>query len=1479
MYKNKETQILQKGLVLDTAKSNQPKDSYSYALNAVNETKEGEVGYLSNEPGNSLCSSFVINGTTYHPIGHVNLLDNEVLLFLATESGLNSCIAIYKGSCIDLQVVVEVSCLNFSIYHQIKATYRVRKGCNRTIYFCDYFNPDRVIDIDEILNNPTSNRYIDNNGNFDCTLTKISPDFNVPYIQYDQTNDAGGNLRLGTYEFALALGDEDLNFTAWQGLTNPIPIVSGSLSGDYNKIEGGDPTLTPTINTGKSINLTFKNLDSRYNFVKLAVIETIGGVTTAYSVDTFGIAGIDFSYTYSGLDYNSATTIPLTEIAVNTIVYDTSYTIEQQDNRLIRGNIKEKNTDYTAFQRAANSITSRYVTKPIKYKTDQSVQSGNYYFDNRSYMRDEIYALGIKGVWMDGSETPIFHISGRALDIDWNSNPLPTNYDPDVAANRHNRKYPLTGWDSTVYPIANSDIIYSNTASSTQVSIEDVRHLSLSIGDNVERWKVFNTATRTELNTLQDQYYSKGQLAYFESSYTYPSTLDCNGTRIYPLGNIRHHKMPDTTLEQHHVNDGTDDYILSLGLEFNLVSFNALLQASLGSTYSNLQGFKIVRAKRDKGNKTIIDKGIAFNNIEAYLDISPTTQVPLSWQTNVFNRSGNVDRSAHNIALLPDGTGFNTNDNTFPQVKAFGVNEGDVTNPNIRFSYSDMTIHSPKNKFNPTQLNGQYIKMEKELWGNYECYGDTTSWRFNQSTPSDNSRASWMCNYRNYSPLVGYKGTPATNFTNRLLQYKYNIGVAQNLGTIPRKTINKFSLEGYSVFTQDHFPSLHSDSLIYGGSPADYLKAQDGIPGPDEIATGYYVSVKDYKSGIYNQLHNIIYQDISNILIPTTTTNIVEFSGDIFISMLAFRKTFLDEKYYESGPDEHNVTVWQNLVTYFVESEINCKLRHRLTTDETNFANTYYPFHGEGLVEKEDMIFGNDQQASGGTDLQSVIDLFIDGKMVVGPFNYNKDYSKEISEKPSFPLPIGFDYCSQCINKFPHRLVYSVKSYQEDQTDNYLKFLANNYRDLQGNTGEITDLFRKQDELYIRTKYSLWALQTKPQEMKTNTGNVYISTGEFFEVPPKELVSNKTGYAGGQTRWDLVVNEYGATFVDQSLGMIFNFNEQLGEISDSGIRHWLEQNLASELLNFDSSFPYFDNPASNIGIGLVGCYDPVKRRYILTKKDYKPIFPLTTTFNSNLNRWEIVITPILTIIVTDPYNAPTYFENKSWTLSYSFETKTWVSYHSYTPNYTFYNRDTFFTSIYDSSNTWVHGEGEFQSFYGTVFPHIFEYIVNENPIQTKTYDNTKYIGNVTLFDNTIEDYVEIEDKTFNKALFYNDSQTTGILDVIVKNNIDPFSSIIYDPATIEVENVESTWNFNGMRDMTKQTNPKQPLFVKNWTSIQGQYPIDKIPNINVISYLKSQFEIERMRDNYMATRLFFTDPQNHKIITKYITTSTKVSLR
>jgi len=671
-----------KGINNDISPETQPEGTYRWALNAVIESEQGNLGFLSNEEGNYICGSI---DPEWAIIGHVYIGEDEAIIFQAPkDTSLSSPrygwgrISRIKSDCTVVNVIT-AACLNFKISHQIQATYRIRKGCEISIYYTDDYNRVGYINIDAledylaegqeqyIADNPDTymNDAYDGSGDpiWDCDKMSLFPDFSLPCIEFVRI-DEGGTLVSGVYQFAIQYLDQDLNETRWTSITQPIPIYKDALSNSLS-IKGDHPSqINPDgtvdfIQTTKSIVLNFTNLDESYSYIRVAVVAStfgIGASQGATIVDTIPFTGTSTQYNFTEIPEATSTVVPLDQITIPRQTFQKAKTITQLENRLILGNVEDTQIDHIELTKAALDIQVTYVTRELGTDNPnvESVQSGRYYFDYRSYMRDEIYAFGIVWVFKDGSESPVYHIPGRKKDKKADGTdmipsagedpnvPHATGYDATAQA-QHNRELPSglnpdgdPSWDSTGIIRANN----MNTDHYEPANPTDT---------HVERWEVYNTAIREQIITEsnptnvpnnEERKFTKGQLAYYECrDDEYPDVRDCNGVPIFPytgtgtdvdpyvMDKVRHHKMPDTTLEPHfygnvrigtsrigYMGDNPHDwnnsydrsYIVTLGIEVNNVNIPE-------SIADKIQGYRIVKALATSSDKTVIDKGIMYN--------------------------------------------------------------------------------------------------------------------------------------------------------------------------------------------------------------------------------------------------------------------------------------------------------------------------------------------------------------------------------------------------------------------------------------------------------------------------------------------------------------------------------------------------------------------------------------------------------------------------------------------------------------------------------------------------------------------------------------------------------------------------------------------------------------------------------------------------------------------------------------------------
>jgi hypothetical protein len=633
---------LVKGMYTDVHPLNQPPGSYRYALNIVFESGEGDAYSFSVEEGNKIC--FSLSGG-YRIIGSIYLGNNDTIIFSVNPSTSKSEIGLVSGNC-GYTALIKSSCLGFSQLYPVKGIYRIKNGCDRVIYFTDNFNEFRSINLDNLLqytnldmsNQHYSTAYANTNDEWNCDLFKHNPNYGVPEVSLNTIVTSGGTLSRGTYFFTIRYLDTEFNPTNWSYLSQGIPIQGGLLV-DYDSVDGGNADLTGNFlfKENKSILLDISSLDVNFPFYQLGVIEVTNGVQNegvAYELEVREVNTTTDSYIFTGASqFKTPTTIE--SLVTNTVVFNKVKTVEQIDNRLVIGNTQEDNKDWAIFQRQSSQILVNASNDNLD-KTDinESTKSGIYYFDKRSYMKDEVYALGIVYVFKDGTESPVFHIPGRAKDSGATTSSTYTNQQlvTQGNSNSHNRNIvpstldgePTTeGWDSQLLTVATPVV-----DAKREIHPDDVAHIPITefttpsgpkLGNTIERWKVVNTGI---------QFGSTSSLhlnSYFECNELYPSIQDCSGTSIWGTdywGNdlegtpIRHHKLFDSTLvapqtgAEGRPSDKTDAGKQSASGQI-ATTFFVVSNVNYPTDYaSEIQGYHIVRVERTSETETVVDKGI-----------------------------------------------------------------------------------------------------------------------------------------------------------------------------------------------------------------------------------------------------------------------------------------------------------------------------------------------------------------------------------------------------------------------------------------------------------------------------------------------------------------------------------------------------------------------------------------------------------------------------------------------------------------------------------------------------------------------------------------------------------------------------------------------------------------------------------------------------------------------------------------------------
>lgn len=478
--KQKNVTQVKGGLHKDNSHIDTPKGTYQYALNAVNETEVGDLFFLSNEESNEACGTLP-NG--YRPIGKVYIGNNKTLIFSVSADNLVSEIGVVDSDC---NYVTHVNGdLGFKITHQIDATYRLRRGCETTVYWVDGKNNKPMYYVTE-----KPEQFQNDAGDWDKNKFELQRSFTkVPKFQDISLLNSGGQIEPGSINVAIQYLDENLNPTEWIITSEVVKVYNDDttesfldIQGSINIEEGADSEDYRNFSTtDKALKVVLDNLDETFLYYRLAFIEANTGSGLVSSIGYTENLPIENNiFIYTGVNWETKGTED--EIKAFNSIIESAGSVEQADNMLILGNTQGKQINYCKLQSYASLIKADMTTRKILL--NQMIDEGNTKsptatFNGVGYQPGEIYSFGIVYVFQDGTQTPVYHIPGKSNNIiDVNSN----NVSEDFVFN--------PGEEQKVYPMAlNNQSVNSVYNDNSSCSSGDYWGVD-SVGDNLKYAKV-----------------------------------------------------------------------------------------------------------------------------------------------------------------------------------------------------------------------------------------------------------------------------------------------------------------------------------------------------------------------------------------------------------------------------------------------------------------------------------------------------------------------------------------------------------------------------------------------------------------------------------------------------------------------------------------------------------------------------------------------------------------------------------------------------------------------------------------------------------------------------------------------------------------------------------------------------------------------------------------------------------------------------
>lgn len=1253
---------LYKGLYTDTSKRDQPKQTYSFALNAVRESEDGDERFISNEESNEICAAIP---TGFTPIGKEYINKGQHIVFLTNpDSSPSDMIAIVDDECnFDLHVHAN---LNFQLTNQIDATFRLRRGCERVVYFVDGNNNPRIYNFDK------PDDYKDGLGNWNPRSFNLFKTYNSTPTFDGVSILETGQTYPGSYNFSIQYLDEDFNPTEWITTTDTVIIYNDDFnSKPFSEVRGSSNKKTDYQDfgvTNKSIRLDLGNLDTSFPYYRIAIIEATNGSGEISKVlFSQEISTRIKSYTYTG--NNAFTEGTVEEIQIFNNIITAGNHIEQIENRLVILNTKGKELNYCSLQKYASRIKADLVTEQIVLNSTESVNNqkrGQVHTEKLGYMPGEIYSFGIIYVFEDGSLSPVYHIPGR------NDNLLSSmssdNTLTDVFYSDSNN--------------CSSDDYWGFDSQGELLSGQPVRHhrfpLRSEVGKSLyNKTGSFGTPLEVITNSLNITISGNIDSNYNSDTITYAVSYDVDGnTQTQEIG----------TLDRNNYNPlvgYTDNGIASsIGvidniqiLERNPANGNYTpLTITDKGPYTDLEySFEIVQVElsasvTDDSTYTSEIFGIKFYGIDLP-DLSDTNGERIVSYYIVRNERKESDKT-----ILDSGVMLPLLEEQRSGVSKF-VAHGHLTPDSSNLKQDLFALIHPEHKFNGNQYsntnkilkegefviqNTQYAdkiledvqpgtSYDSEAHKRRERDSDGFSLRVlnRNSTVNFNTLSSEIADENDLQDVfyldalfsrtvtdIGGKRKDVFNLSSDnkigIVHLNKSLSLGGRLPYVVLKREINDSYSGYRVLP--YFKETDNASIFLNptGNEVSIFNGDSYISSMKYVSSMFYdirLRDRDEKSAVLNYIIGVLSTIAGTVLVATgvgVAAGIALIGFGVAAIATGIKKDQIAKVYqdlYEQGlkdtvadngtearfgpnPDDDTIQWFHDSITdLWFESSVNMNWRMGATIGLTDFLNSPSGYDYNQVVQYcVDKLTIPDSDNDDGRTYQGFAKAEI--------YEINPDYKRRNKEKLFFHLGIEYDCCSKCQENFPHRAHYSEQSFQEELSDNYRVFLPNNYIDIEGETGEITNVFRIQNNLYIHTEEGLWHLPQNIQERITGDVTSFIGTGSFFSIPPRLIVDDDNGNSAGCIhKWATLKTPNGVFFISEKQGTIFQFTgNKLKPISSAGMFNWFKNNIPIQadrnyyLVN-KRPYPYADNPSNPIGTGFISVYDSRKERVIFTKVD------------------------------------------------------------------------------------------------------------------------------------------------------------------------------------------------------------------------------------------------------------------------------------
>jgi len=1012
------------------------------------------------------------------------------------------------------------------------------------IYWSDFNNPVRSLNVKDkntLATEPT------------LLNLKASVKMSMPTLYNILDSGATNNLIASTaYYLSYRLVKNNSEITNYSVMSNPV-FVTTQKTTDF--ISGQDNYCSLSGSTGsvnKSIVWEINGVDTSYDSIELIIViqdHNTPGFYKIYKYDTLSINGQETIQTTFKNNIADFIEISESEFTIENSSFTYCKTLENKDNRLFYGNVKNSlgeylaNYDTRAYRFGDSTNNQGDLIKFKKYESDNVLTSQIITLDsdynNIDSLADNIPTINLG---MDSTlDTSLYNdtfkykrnsttIGGEGPNVKFKfgTTLLRTDYTPTnpTAASLTDS---LMGTDRDV---SASTQLYKN---GYRKAGGNSSVFTPSINDRATNQKYYASGSDISFNTMALEYFNGNYKGYQQNEIYRFAVVFKSKTHISDFAkHIADIKFPNyNDLVEAGMGGKT-----SIGNEcpdFRSMYYDASgaysvipyieFEVNIPEELNNLiSGYEIVRVDRKASDRSIGEHGLInqvmyWNGSDGYLPISHylptngTDSMNPDTGTTVGKANGNLV-SFHPFSYVSDGDSslITKGDRLIITEKYRRV----INNPVWPFSTA-----GPGGSFEPYYYVNKYYDFVESIYNN-------------PSYPANNL----VIDLATYLGLAENKtmGTYALhNYDRNLANESYAMGT----GTIIT------SLDSSTPITWSAYNGGGSDLVSATGSTACNSKLLAVHFKPNVLTTQYggrtalargnnqYISI-----GAYNPVES------------SGITKIKVYGGDIFHGILDIQKAI-----------KNNAGVFS---------------RPMPTTNNVHSQTWFFPTHSVYNIDLRNGYHVN-------ADLNTV-NNYAD---ITDEYIYHKGYSMLNTLTKYYAKPLTFNET----NIFNNRIYWSEVKINGELSDSWANIPADNYYDIDGNYGEINSLITLKNNMYAIQETALAALQINPVSVITDSNNQPLKLGSGTDILSKHFYHSVD--IGTKHQWSVSKSPNEITFCDIRHKKIYLFNgQEINPISDTkGNRGILNKLLHDNIL-------VSDNPIINKGI--LTTYDYLNNEFLYT---------------------------------------------------------------------------------------------------------------------------------------------------------------------------------------------------------------------------------------------------------------------------------------